>query len=139
MKKAAPFGSWKSPITVDLLLKGELRLSGPRWDGDDLYWIEGRPDEDGRQVIVRRSADGAIADITPPGFNARTRVHEYGGGDYAVREATVWFENFDDQRVYRQRAGETPVPITPADDLWHADLTIDERRERRTTGAHAGA
>lgn len=130
MKKAAPFGSWKSPISIDLLLQGELRLSQPRWDGDDLYWIEGRPDEDGRQVIVRRASGGAIADVTPAGFNARTRVHEYGGGDYAVSGGTAWFTNFDDQRVYRQDADGAPSAISPDGDIRHADLTVDAARER---------
>lgn len=129
-KKQAPFGSWTSPISIDLLLQGELRLSQPRWDGDDLYWIEGRPAEDGRQVVVRRSAAGEITDITPPGFNARTRVHEYGGGDYAVSGGTVWFTNFEDQRVYRQDAGGGPRAISPAGDIRHADLTVDPSRER---------
>ena len=130
MKKVAPFGSWSSPISIDLLLKGEVRLAAARWDGADLYWIEGRPDEDGRQVIVRRSADGAIADITPRGFNARTRVHEYGGGDYAVSGGAVWFTNFDDQRVYRQDPGEAPRPISPEGDVRHADLTVDAPHQR---------
>ncbi len=130
MKKIAPFGSWSSPISIDLLLKGEMRLSASRWDGADLYWIEGRPDEEGRQVIVRRSADGAIADVTERGFNARTRVHEYGGGDYAVSGGTVWFTNFDDQRVYRQDPGEAPRPISPEGDVRHADLTVDAPHQR---------
>ncbi len=130
MKNAAPFGSWSSPISIDLLLKGELRLAAPRWDGADLYWIEGRPDEDGRQVIVRRSADGAIADVTPRGFNARTRVHEYGGGDYAVSNGTVWFTNFDDQRLYRQDPAGAPRAISPEGDVRHADLAVDGERKR---------
>ena len=130
MKKAAPFGSWSSPISIDLLLKGELRLGAPRWDAADLYWIEGRPEEEGRQVIVRRSADGVIADVTPRGFNARTRVHEYGGGDYAVSSGTVWFTNFDDQRVYRQDPAGAPRAISPEGDVRHADLTVDAARRR---------
>jgi dipeptidyl aminopeptidase/acylaminoacyl peptidase len=130
LKKAAPFGSWSSPISIDLLLKGELRLAAPRWDGADLYWIEGRPDEDGRQVIVKRSAGGAISDLTPRGFNARTRVHEYGGGDYAVSNGTVWFTNFDDQRLYRQDPAEAPRAISPEGDVRHADLTVDAARKR---------
>ena len=130
MKKASPFGSWKSPISIELLLKGELRLSQPRWDGDDLYWVEGRPDEDGRQVIVKRPAGGDIADVTPRGFNARTRVHEYGGGDYAVHGGVVWFTNFDDQRLYRQDAGAAPRPISPEADIRHADMLVDPGRGR---------
>ncbi len=97
MSGVAPFGSWASPISIDLLLKGEIKLSMPRWDGDDLYWLEERPLEGGRMVVVKR-AGGATADVTPAGFNARTRVHEYGGGSYLVADGTVWFTNYADQR-----------------------------------------
>jgi len=142
VSKVAPYGAWASPISIDLLLKGELGLGMPRWDGDDLYWIERRPLEEGRQVIVRRDAGGVISDITPTPFNARTRVHEYGGGDYAVGGGTVWFANYADQRIYRQDRGAAPRPITPDADIRHADLQIDKRRRRilavredHTTGA----
>jgi len=142
LSKVAPYGSWASPISIELLLKGQLALGMPRWDGDDLYWIEGRPLEAGRQVIVRRRADGTIGDVTPAAFNARTRVHEYGGGQYAVREGTVWFANFADQRIYRQEPGSDPEPITPDTDIRHADLHVDAKRGRiyavredHTTGA----
>ncbi len=111
MSGDAPFGSWASPISIDLLLKGEIKLSMPRWDGDDLYWLEERPLEGGRMVVVKR-AGGATADVTPAGFNARTRVHEYGGGSYLVADGTVWFTNYADQRLYRQDAGGDPRPIT---------------------------
>jgi dipeptidyl aminopeptidase/acylaminoacyl peptidase len=142
-RKVAPFGSWASPITVDLLLNGAVSLGWgmSRWDGDDLYWTELRPTEAGRQVIVRRS-DGANTDVTPAGFNARTRVHEYGGGEFAVSGGTVWFANFDDQRIYIQERGGAPVAITPAVDIRHADLLVDPGRGRifavredHTTGA----
>ena len=142
MSKVASFGSWASPISIDLLLKGQLVLTMCRWDGDDLYWVEGRPLEGGRLVVVRRAADGRIADVTPRGFNARTRVHEYGGGQYAVHGGTVWFANYDDQRLYRQASGSDPQPITPAADIRHADMQVDARRgllyavrEDHTTGA----
>jgi dipeptidyl aminopeptidase/acylaminoacyl peptidase len=101
-----------------------------RWDGDDLYWSELRPDEAGRIVVCRREPDGAVSDITPPGFNARTRVHEYGGGHFAVSGGTVWFTNFKDQRLYRQDPGGEPWPITPAVDVRHADMVVDDRRGR---------
>lgn len=140
--RKAPYGSWVSPISVDLLLKGQLILQMCRWDGDDLYWIEGRPLEGGRQVLVRRAAGGAVSDVTPHGFNARTRVHEYGGGQYAVRNGTVWFANWNDQRIYRQEPGGDPEPITPEADVRHADLQVDAQRgllyavrEDHTTGA----
>jgi len=82
--QSAPYGSWKSPITSDLIVKGSIGLGQVKMDGDDIYWIEGRPSEGGRQVIVRRTSDGRTVDVNPPGFNARTRVHEYGGGDYVA-------------------------------------------------------
>ena len=85
----APYGSWKSPITADLIVNEIVGLSQPRLDGTDVYWIEMRPSEKGRQVIVARSADSATRGLNPAEFNARTRVHEYGGGDYVVHQATV--------------------------------------------------
>src|SRR5204863_10153678 len=108
----APYGSWKSPITSDLIVQGTVGLSQPRLAGDDIYWIEMRPTERGRQVIVRRSANGDITDINPPEFNARTRVHEYGGGDYVVHEGAVYFSNFADQQIYRAVHGSAPHRVT---------------------------
>ena len=143
-RKVAPFGSWASPITVGLLLKGTVHMRNQmvRWDGDDLYWSELRPDEAGRIVVCRRSADGATADVIPRSFNARTRVHEYGGGHFAVSAGTVWFTNYADERVYRQDRRGTPRAITPAEDVRHADMVVDDQRGRlyavredHTTGA----
>ena len=113
-----------------------------RWDGDDLYWSELRPYEAGRIVVCRRRRDGTIADVTPPGFNARSRVHEYGGGHFAVHDGTVYFVNFKDQRLYRQDRAGSPRPLTPDADVRHADMAVDPRRGRviavredHTTGA----
>ncbi len=126
----APYGSWKSPITSDLIIADTIRFGLTALDGEDIYWIEGRPSEGGRNVIVRRSADGTTTDMTPQPFNARTRVHEYGGGDYVVHNGTIYFTNFADQRVYRQLAGKEPQPLTPADATRYADLIVDEQRQR---------
>jgi dipeptidyl aminopeptidase/acylaminoacyl peptidase len=143
-KKTGPYGSWASPITPDLLLKGTVHMRNQmlRWDGDDLYWSELRPYEAGRIVVCRRAADGTIADVTPQGFNARSRVHEYGGGHYAVKGGTVFFTNFKDQRLYRQEHAGAPRAITPEADIRHADMLIDTERnlvfavrEDHTTGA----
>ncbi len=119
-----------------------MRNQMVRWDGADLYWSELRPDEGGRIVVCRRDADGIISELTPPEFNARTRVHEYGGGHFAVNGGTLWFINFKDQRLYRQDGGGMPRPITPAADVRHADMAVDSRRGRllavredHTTGA----
>jgi hypothetical protein len=92
-----------------------------------------RPTEAGRSVIVKRDSAGIISDITPSSFNARTRAHEYGGGDYAVHKGNVYFSNFADQRLYVQRAGEQPVPLTPATpgaELRYADAIVDPVRQR---------
>ena len=103
--KTAPYGSWKSPITSDLIVAQATVLSDVRLDGDDIYWLEGRPQEQGRSVIVRAGADGSVADVTPAGRNVRTRVHEYGGASWLVVDGACIFANFADQRLYRQRVG----------------------------------
>jgi dipeptidyl aminopeptidase/acylaminoacyl peptidase len=129
----APYGSWKSPITSDLIAKGTIGLSQPRIAGDDIYWIEMRPSERGRQVIVRRSANVDNVDINPPDFNARTRVHEYGGGDYVVDEGVIYFSNFSDQQLYRTTGGSIPERVTreTSDDrVRYADAIVDGTRRR---------
>src|SRR5262249_23873312 len=128
--RVAPYGSWKSPITSDLIVAATVGLEQPRLDGDDVSWIETRPAEGGRYVIVRRGPDGRTADRTPAPLNARTRVHEYGGGAYAVADGTVYFSNFADQRLYRQDRDAPPRPITPEGDLRYAAAVVDRRRGR---------
>ncbi len=130
MGNVAPYGSWKSPITSDLIVQGAIQLSQIKLDGDDLYWVEQRPSEGGRNVVVRRTRDGKISDVTPAPFNARTRVHEYGGGAYAVDRGVIYFSNFADQRLYRQDPGSAPRPLTPAVDKRYADGEIDRKRNR---------
>lgn len=128
--KIAPYGSWKSPITSDLIVEGSVGLSQPLFDGDDIYWVEMRPKEAGRNVIVRRSADGVCTDVNQPPFNARTRVHEYGGGDYVVRQGTVYFSNFSDQRLYRQEGLGAPEALTAPGEMRYADACLDHPRGR---------
>ena len=89
-----------------------------------------RPKEGGRNVIVRRSPDGTQTDVTPQPFNARTRVHEYGGGDYLAAGGSIYFSNFSDQRVHRQDAMGEPRAITPAADVRYSDYCLDESRNR---------
>ena len=127
--KASSYGSWRSPISADAIAAGVTGLSQIQLDGEDIYWIEQRPAEGGRNVVVRRRS-GQIEDVTPAPYNARTRVHEYGGGAYLVNNGTVWFTNFADQRLYRQDPGKPPVPITPEHDIRHADLVLDKKRDR---------
>jgi dipeptidyl aminopeptidase/acylaminoacyl peptidase len=128
-----PYGSWRSPITPATLTAETVRLGDPAIDGENVYWLEGRPSEGGRMVLVRLTPDGTRHDVTPPPFNVRDRVHEYGGGAYAVRDGLVVFSNFADNRLYRLdlAAGETaPRPITPEVELRYADLQIDRAHNR---------
>jgi dipeptidyl aminopeptidase/acylaminoacyl peptidase len=128
-KTVAGFGSWKSPLTAARVTAGALRFDHLVVDGDDLYWTEGRASEGGRYVVVRRAPDGQISDVTPPDFNVRTRVHEYGGGAYALQQGTIYFSNFSDQRLYRQNRDGQPQPLT-AEGCFHADTVVDAARHR---------
>jgi len=126
----APYGSWRSPITPGLIVAGTIRLASIQLEGGDTYWLELRPAEGGRSVLVKRSATGTIADVIPPPFDARTRVHEYGGGACLVDGGVVYFSNFTDQRLYRARPGAAPEPVTAAGAYRYADGVVDRRRRR---------
>lgn len=132
--QVAPYGSWKSPITPQLAGGDAVRLSAPAICGDDIYWCEGRPTEQGRVALVRRTPDGETRDVIPGPFNVRTRVHEYGGVSYWVTDAAlyagIYFSNFVDQRLYRLRPGDAPRPITPDAALRYADCILDAQRGR---------
>ena len=126
----APFGSWKSPITSDLIVSGSIRIGLVALDGDDIFWTEGRPTESGRQVVVKRKPDGGTVDLNPAPLNARTRVHEYGGGEFLVDKGTVYFSNFADQKLYKVRQGDAPEMLTNSEDMRYADGVIDAMRNR---------
>ena len=130
MSEKKPYGTWRSPVTSDLIVSGTVGLGELAFDGEDIYWIESRPSEGGRNVIVRRTADGRTTDVTPPPFNARTRVHEYGGGAYTVSEGTIYFSNFADQHLYRQTIDSKPEPLTTDAEMYYADGVIDHGRNR---------
>ena len=129
MTSVSPTGSWPTPITSELVVRAAARLGEVVVDGDDIWWSESRPAEGGRSVIVRRSPDGTVTDALPAPWNARTRVHEYGGGSWTVQDGTLWFTEFTDQRLYRLDAGgDTPVAVTPEPSLpagvRHADFRV---------------
>jgi hypothetical protein len=136
MPTTAAYGSWKSPITADLIVAQTITLADVRLDGSDIYWLEGRPQEQGRNVVVRAGADGApAADVNLPPFNARTRAHEYGGGAWTVAGGTLYFSHFADGRLYRQTPGAgAPRPLTAAparpNDWRFADGLVDAQRKR---------
>ncbi len=107
-----PYGAWPSPLDAASLAAGTVSLMDCRVDGSDIYWVEGRPSDGGRQVLMRWR-DGAVSDVTPTDFNARTRVHEYGGAAFCVRDGAVFASRWEDQRLYRVD-GRRATPITPA-------------------------
>ena len=134
-KTLAPYGAWKSPITSELIVADSIGIGDVALHGDDIYWSEMRPSDNARNVIVRRAPDGTTHDLTPPEYNVRTRVHEYGGGAFCVAEgengnSTVYFSNFTDQRIYRQTISPStePQPLTPEIAMRYADGVIDPRR-----------
>jgi dipeptidyl aminopeptidase/acylaminoacyl peptidase len=148
--KTSPYGSWRSPITSDLIVQDSISLLDVLLDAGDVYWLEGRPREGGRSVLVRQQEDGSTADVNAAPFNARTRVHEYGGGAVCLAEGTAYFSNDKDQRLYRQSPGAAPMPLTPEPassdaQLRYADGTIDRRhnvwigvREDHSNPQHRG-
>jgi dipeptidyl aminopeptidase/acylaminoacyl peptidase len=130
-RTVAPYGSWRSPITAALIVAETVGLDQVSLDGDDTYWTESRPTEGGRSVLVRRTAAGDRSEVTPTPFNVRSRVHEYGGGAFAVRDGIIIFSHFDDNRLYRlDPAKSEPYPITPEADWRYADFVIDTPRNR---------
>ncbi|MEX1020954.1 MAG: prolyl oligopeptidase family serine peptidase, partial [Litorilinea sp.] len=127
--RMAPFGAWQSPILPGDVAARSIRFGGIVLDGDDIYWSEMRPNEGGRYVVVRRRVSGEVQDCTPREFNARTRVHEYGGEAFTVWDGVIYFVNFQDQRLYRHAVGETPEALT-APGLRYADFCIDHKWAR---------
>jgi dipeptidyl aminopeptidase/acylaminoacyl peptidase len=108
----APYGTWASPVSAEALAKGAIGVSDLRAVDGRLYWLENRPDEQGRMVAMTGDA-AAARQLTPEGFNVRTRVHEYGGAPYIVAGDTLYFANFADQRLHAQPLGGSAAPLTP--------------------------
>jgi dipeptidyl aminopeptidase/acylaminoacyl peptidase len=125
-----PYGSWTSPVTTQLIVGDTIRLAHPSITPDAVYWIEGRPQEQGRNVLVRRADDGATADLTPAPFNVRTLAHEYGGGAYTVGPSGVFFSNATGQQIHAFDAQGAPRTLTTTEGLRYADATEDTRHHR---------
>jgi dipeptidyl aminopeptidase/acylaminoacyl peptidase len=132
MSAVAGYGTWRSPITAAAITAGQVGLAEPRLDGGSAYWLEARPQEAGRTVLVRRTPAGERQDLTPAPFDVRTRVHEYGGGAYAVRDGVIVAANYADQRLYRVGPDTGLQTLTPesAGQLRYADLEPDLARGR---------
>lgn len=145
--EVAPFGSWVSPITAELLVARSVSIGEVAVGVDDVWWSEARPEEGGRVQLVRHRPGGRAVDVLPDGFSARTRVHEYGGGAWWLHGDDVVFANLADQRLHRLAGGtDHPVPLTPAPAVEHASRYADGRftadgrwvvcvRERHVEGA----
>lgn len=112
MTQVAPYGTWRSPISAEMVSVGGVTLSKPWLQDGSVYWQESRPAEGGRLVLMRAAPFSEPVEVTPPGFNVRTTVHEYGGGAYLIHRGTVFFSHFADQRLYRQELGADPEAIT---------------------------
>ena len=140
--KTAPYGSWKSPLTPELITRAAPGLDQPQYDGDTLYWLESRPWEGGRNVVMRQQASGAIDDALPAPLGAHSRVHEYGGAPYLVADNVLYFCLDADQRIYRlvlannkengkESSKALPEPLTPEDrTLRFADFCLDSRNQQ---------
>jgi dipeptidyl aminopeptidase/acylaminoacyl peptidase len=129
MPQTAPYGSWKSPLSAERAVAAGIGLGDVSFDGDCPLWQESRPAEKGRNVVIQRAVDGTLQELTPAPWNARTRVHEYGGRAYLMDRGVLFFSHFADQRLYRVDPGQAPRPITPeATALRYADLCPDARR-----------
>ncbi len=128
-RQTAPYGSWHSPITSDLIVRSGIGLGEARLAEGAAFWLETRPDEGGRSVVVRLR-DGAAEDLLPAGWNARTMVHEYGGGSYLALPDLLLFANFEDQRLYRRDGLAAPRPVTAEGTVRYADFEPDLDRGR---------
>jgi dipeptidyl aminopeptidase/acylaminoacyl peptidase len=126
----ARYGTWKSPIGAERLAAGSKPLSAPRVVGSTIHWLEGLVAEGGRVVVVRAEANGGTTQLTPPDFNVRSRVHEYGGGAHVIDGDTIWFSNFGDNKVYVQRGSQSPEALTHDSPKRHADFELDALRRR---------
>ena len=130
-RRAAPAGSWASPFPIELLTKGAVTFGEIGAAGGRRWWLEGRAEEGGRQVLVRREVDGTLTRLTPEGFNARSRVHEYGGGSFLVDGELIVVSDFATGRLQRVTAAGVLEPLTPEGHAWRfADLSHDVRRNR---------
>jgi dipeptidyl aminopeptidase/acylaminoacyl peptidase len=125
-----PYGSWPSPISIELAVGSSRGLSEPRQDGDDIYVLQSRPDEQGRVVLLRRTPDGQLTEMAP-GLNVRTRVHEYGGGSYAAADGVIVFSEFADNRLLLKGSpADEPIELVADPALRFADMSFDLVRDR---------
>jgi dipeptidyl aminopeptidase/acylaminoacyl peptidase len=131
-REVAPYGSWTSPLDIDLITGTAVSLSEPWPDGDDVYWLESRAAQGGRRTLLRHGLDGATRELTPNPFKVGNRVHEYGGGSFAVRDGVVVVSSLGDNRLWcLDRDGfAAPEALTPEGPWRYADMWFDPRFPR---------
>jgi dipeptidyl aminopeptidase/acylaminoacyl peptidase len=129
-KRTLPYGTWPTPVSAALAARGSRRTGLLQAAGQAVYWSESRPEEQGRQIIVRAGPGGQREDILPAPYSARSRVHEYGGGEFVVAGGTVYFVNDKDQQVYALGPGMQPQRLTDAPGIRFADFAHDAARDR---------
>ena len=142
-KRKAPHGSWPSPLTPERVLSARTSLRHGLGqiaiDGDNVYWIEGRPHEGGRNVVVCRRPAGSVHDASPPGVSVRTRAHEYGGGDFTVSGSLLYYVDDANQGVFvldlRGGAPRQLTPLQTAGEDRYADFVVDRERRRPIAGS----
>ena len=125
-----PYGSWPSSISSDLLTQQSIRLGEPQITDAACYWLESRPWEKGRSVLMRKSHHGEATEVLPDNYSVRSCAHEYGGGSYLVAGKKVYFVEASDQRIYQMQEGLLPEAITPAGHYRYADFCLDPQRQR---------
>ncbi|MDH5388420.1 MAG: prolyl oligopeptidase family serine peptidase [Gammaproteobacteria bacterium] len=125
----APYGTWISPIESSLITADSVSLDELQLHSSGTYWLERRPDEQGRCVIVKHYNQN-YCDLIPKPYSARSRVHEYGGGVYCIADNGIYFVNDNDQNIYFCPTDCVPVAITQTSNCCYADLQFDEHRQR---------
>ena len=129
-RQVKSFGSWSSPFRASLVAAQSIKLSELTLIGEYAFWLESRPEEQGKSILFRRDANGAIERVTPQPFNVRTRFYEYGGASYVVDGEDIYFSNYLDHKIFRQRLNASPIAITSNTRYRYADFVIDRKRDR---------
>lgn len=124
-RKSAPYGTWTSPITPLSVAGNSKRFGSLQYGSNAVYWTEGRPEEAGRTVIVKCDSDGRKSDVIPPEYCARSRVHEYGGGEFSVCNKRIFFVNDVNQDIYEIIDDAPPLRITSQNDCRFSDICLD--------------
>jgi len=131
-KSIKPYGTWQSKISAELITQATPGLSSLRNFNDTLFWVESRPWEGGRNVIMCQHKNGQISDALPAPFSHQSKVHEYGGTAFTVANGTLYFVNASDQRIYTTHLESKSIPkaLTPDGNWRFADLVVDQKNQR---------